>query len=37
MLIKGKMITIEGNSLCAMITKKGHVLEIEYNCDDEEL
>jgi len=31
------VVIIEGDNLCATITNKGQVLEIEHNCNDEEL
>ena len=37
MLIKGQVVTIEGNDLCATIINKGIVLEIGYTSDDKEL
>jgi len=37
MLIKGHVVTIEGNNLCATITNKGPVLEIQHDCNEEEL
>jgi len=37
MLIKGEVVTIEGDGLCATITSKEPVLEIEHNHGGEEL
>ena len=37
MLIKGEVVIIERDNMCATITNKGIVLEIEHNCNDEEL
>jgi len=37
MLVKSKVMTIKGDSLRAMITNKGLLLEIEHNCNHEEL
>jgi len=36
-LIKQQVVTIVGDNLCAIITDKGLVLEINHNCNDEEL
>jgi len=37
MLIKAKVVTGERYSLCATITSKGRVLEIEHDHNDDEL
>ena len=37
MLIKGEEVTIEGDTLCVIITRNGPVLEVEHSQDDEEL
>jgi len=37
MLVKGTILTIEGDNLRAIITYKGPILGIEHKCDDEEL
>jgi len=37
MLIKGEVVFVEGDSLCAMIISKGTVLEMEYDRNDKEL
>ena len=37
MLIKGEVVTIEGDNLYATITSKGLVLEIEHDRNEEEV
>ena len=37
MLIKGQVVVIKDDNLCATIINKGSVLEMEHDCDDEEL
>jgi len=37
MFIKGQVITVEGDDLCATITNKRSILGIEHNWDNEEL
>ena len=34
---KGEVVLVEGDNLCSMITSEGLVLEMEYDCYDEEL
>jgi len=37
MFIKGQVVTIKGDNLCATITKKGPILEIKHNHNDDKL